>query len=200
MESRRWGNGEVRRGRAGGARMRGGTLLGMALGILVGVLISFAVVWYLNRTPLPFVEKVSKQEVKPAEGAPKPLPGKPGDKPIDKPGERRFDFYEILEGRKEAGAPAGTPPAAAPATAPPPAPATAARFLQAGAFQQAGDAENLRARLALLGFEANVQAADVPEKGRVYRVRVGPYAQAEELNRAREALSQNGISTTVVKE
>jgi len=172
-------------------RQDGGTLLGLALGIVVGVLISFAVVWYLNRTPLPFVEKVTQPESKPAAGEPKPLPGKPGDKPIDKPGERRFDFYEILEGRKEA---------APPAAAPPSAPAAAGRFLQAGAFQQAGDAENLRARLALLGFEASVQVADVPEKGRVYRVRVGPYAQAEELNRVREALSQHGIPTMVIKE
>ncbi len=179
----------------GRCRQDGGTLLGLALGILVGVLLSFAVVWYLNRTPPPFVERVTKQEIKPTEGAPKPLPGKPGDKPMTPSGERRFDFYEMLEGRKEAGAPAEMPP-----PLPAPAAAEAKGFLQAGAFQKSADADNLKARLALLGFEASVQLADVPGKGRVHRVRIGPYASGEELNRARETLSQNGISTTVVRD
>jgi len=175
----------------------GGTLIGLALGLVVGVLISFAVVWYLNKTPLPFVERVTKPETKTATGEPKPLPGKPGDKPIMPGDERRFDFYEILEGKKEAvvpGAPVD-PATPSPPVAVPPAPT----LLQMGAFQQVGDAENLRARLAILGFEATIQAVDSPDKGRLHRVRVGPFGTADELNRAREQLSQNGIPATVVR-
>jgi len=173
---------------------RGGTLLGLLFGVIVGVLISFGVVWYLNKTPLPFVEKVTKPETKAAGDAPLPLPGKPGDKPIEKGGEKKFDFYEILEGK-------GAATNAMPPSAPPPAPgATAAErvWLQAGAFQKAADAENLKARLAILGFEAAVQSVEVPGKGTLHRVRVGPYA-GEELNRARATLSQNGVPTTVVR-
>ena len=74
----------------------GGTLLGLAFGLVVGVLISFGVVWYLNKTPLPFVEKVSKQEPREKNGAaPAALPGKPGDKPISS--EKKFEFYDILD-------------------------------------------------------------------------------------------------------
>src|SRR5574343_182779 len=82
----------------------GGTLLGLAFGLVVGVLISFGVVWYLNKTPLPFVDKVIKPEnveTKPG-NTPLALPGKPGDKPVEKPAEKKFEFYDILEGKKGA--------------------------------------------------------------------------------------------------
>ena len=38
-------------------------------------------------------------------------------------------------------------------------------FLQAGAFQNAPDADNLKARLALVGVEATIQTASLPDKG-----------------------------------
>ena len=180
---------------------RGGTLIGIVVGILVGVLISFGVVWYLNRTPLPFVEKVTKQET-PREnnngGKPAALPGKPGDKPIDKSktGEHKFEFYDILEGKKQA------TPGAVPAEkqeAVPTADAGGGIYLQVGAFQKKADADNLRARLAMLGFEAGVVAGEVPDKGTMHRVRVGPYGSPEEMNRARTQLSQNGVPATVVR-
>ena len=65
--------------------------------------------------------------------------------------------------------------------------------------QKKADADNLRARLAMLGFEANVLEVEVPDKGTMHRVRVGPYAHAEEMNRARNQLSQNGVPATVVR-
>ncbi len=184
----------------------GGTLLGIALGLLVGVLISFGVVWYLNQTPLPFVDKVVKPEAKANNGeAPLPLPGKPGDKPVEKPGERKFDFYDILEGKKPPapGTPAAVdkpaePVATAP-TVPPPSASSGVLYLQVGAFQKAADAESLKGKLAMLGFEASVQEAEVPEKGLMRRVRVGPYADTEKMNQARIQLSQNGIPVTVVR-
>lgn len=182
----------------------GGTLLGIAFGIFVGVLISFGVVWYLNRAPLPFVEKVTKHEQK-ENGAKGPvaLPGKPGDKPVE---PRKFEFYEILEGRKQAVPGAAPPPAAVPAPGTEAVPAATAPatpvgglYLQVGAFQKAADAEKLKAQLAMLGFEAGVLPVEVPDKGLMHRVRVGPFASPEEVNRARTQLSQQGVSATVVR-
>jgi len=72
-------------------------------------------------------------------------------------------------------------------------------FLQAGAFPNATDADNLKARLALLGVEATIQTATLPDKGVWHRVRIGPYASIEELNRARDTLKQNGYDTSLVK-
>lgn len=178
---------------------RGGTLLGLAFGLVVGVLISFGVVWYLNKTPLPFVEKVINPGDPKQNGAktqtPVALPGKPGDKPIT--GEKKFEFYDILEGRKEAAPSAAMPPP--PAPVPAEAAAGGKLFLQAGAFAKAADAENLKARLAMLGHEVSVLEVEVPDKGRMHRVRIGPYATPEEMNRVRSELSQNGIPATVVR-
>jgi cell division protein FtsN len=179
----------------------GGTLLGLAFGLVVGVLVSFGVVWYLNKTPLPFVDRVTQPEAKDTrQEGPVALPGKPGDKPVDKAGERKFEFYDILEGKKGVNPPAATQqPPAAPAAAPAAEAGGGHLFLQVGAFQKPTDAENLKARLAMLGLEASVQAAEVPEKGTLHRVRVGPYGSAEQMNQARGQLSQNGIPATVVR-
>lgn len=197
------------------SRSRGGTLLGMFIGLVIGVLLSFGVVWYMNKAALPFRDKGVRAE-RPANGngepagTPAPLPGKPGDKVGEKPGDKpRFEFYKILPGSQEA-APAPAPAAAPakPAEAKPAdakpgkADAKAAAeplYLQVGAFQKASDADNLKARLALMGLDAGVQEVEVPEKGKMYRVRTGPFQNVEEMNRARKELSQGGIQATQVK-
>jgi cell division protein FtsN len=200
----------------------GGTLLGVFIGLVIGVLIAFGVVWYLNKSPLPFQNKYegalkSDKSAGAAGGgtaAPAPLPGKPGDKPA----ERRFDFYNILEGKSPpagapaAGAPTTTPPGAAtpgatPAGGPAPAPAADAKplltdvfYLQVGSFQKAADADNLKAKLALTGLYAAVQEVNIPDKGTMHRVRVGPFRDPDEMNRARSLLAQNGVQASVIKQ
>jgi cell division protein FtsN len=179
-------------------RHRGGMLLGILIGLVIGVVIAAGVVWYVNKSPLPFQEKSAhpdKPELTPlppgTPGQPSPLPGKPGDKPVEKP---RFDFYKILPGGDATPAPAATPTPDAP-----PAAATEQFYLQLGAFQKPADADNLKARLALLGVEASVQQIDVPGKGSMQRVRTGPYPRPEDMNRVRNQLAQNGITATLVK-
>src|SRR5258706_2467122 len=85
----------------------------------------------------------------------------------DKP---RFDFYRILPGKeepvterqmREAAKQAGKPGAP-----------KDSYFLQAGSFQSPADADNLKARLALMGLEASVEPANLAEKGMWYRVRL----------------------------
>ena len=133
---------------------------------------------------------------------PAPLPGKPGDKPAG----QRFEFYNILEGKQPA-----APGAAASAPAAPPGvtvtPTVEAKpvpseifFLQVGAFQKAADADNLKAKLALTGLEASVQEVSIPDKGTMHRVRVGPFRDPDEMNRARTLLSQSGVQGTVIKQ
>lgn len=182
---------------------RGGILLGLFLGLVVGMLIAFGVVWYLNKSPLPFLDKSSREkpEAKADDAQlPLPLPGKPGDKPAEKP---RFEFYKILPGGQEATPQAAPQPQAgqpqAPAQTAQPAAAGETYYLQAGAFQKSADADNLKARLAMMGMEASLQEIQVPEKGVMNRVRVGPFRNSEDMNRARNQLTQNGIQVTVVK-
>ncbi|WIM05017.1 MAG: SPOR domain-containing protein [Candidatus Nitricoxidivorans perseverans] len=177
-------------------RSCGGTLLGVFIGLVIGVLISFGVVWMLNKTPLPFQDKVGQvglPEV-PANGQlPAPLPGKPGDKAGV--GERpRFEFYKILPGGQEA-----MPASAAPAPAVAPLPAGESIYLQVGAFQKLADADKLKAKLIMMGMEVAVHDVSIPDKGAMHRVRVGPFASINEMNRVRNQMSDNGIPATVVR-
>ena len=179
---------------------RGNTLLGVGIGIVVGVLIAFLVVWMMNKTPLPFRDNGARTE-HPGNGeggesgAVAPLPGKPGDKVGDNAGDKpRFEFYKILPGSQEAApTPEAKPDGKAKAASSEPL------WLQVGAFQKPADADNLKAKLALIGLDAGVQEVDLPEKGKMYRVRTGPFPNVEEMNRARGLLSQNGIQATQVK-
>ena len=94
-------------------------------------------------------------------------------------------------------------PVAKPAPAAAPAAADAGDdkfiyYLQAGAFREIADAENARAKLALLGFEANVSDR-ATDTGVLHRVRLGPFNQVETMNKVRSKLSENGIDVAVVR-
>ena len=72
-------------------------------------------------------------------------------------------------------------------------------FLQVGAFQDEADADNMKAKLALQGFEAVVQTATIPEKGVWHRVRVGPLNDIVQINKIRSELTSNGFNTDLIK-
>lgn len=78
-------------------------------------------------------------------------------------------------------------------------PAQGPYFLQAGSFSSAEDADKLKARLAMMGVEAYIQTATIPERGVWHRVRVGPYTNAEEMNHARNLLKDNNVDATPVR-
>src|SRR6266566_382863 len=80
-----------------------------------------------------------------------------------------------------------------------PGPPKDSYFLQAGSFQNPADADNLKARLALMGMEANVEPANLAEKGVWYRVRLGPFTRIDEINRLRQQLAQNGVDASLIK-
>ena len=98
-----------------------------------------------------------------------------------------------------AAAPSGTE-----ATAPATATAAAATgndtpyILQAGAFGASGDAEAVKARIALLGLGARVESAEIQGKT-VYRVRMGPYGTASELAEAKRKLANGGLPALAIK-
>lgn len=72
-------------------------------------------------------------------------------------------------------------------------------FLQAGSFRKNDDAENLKARLALLGVLASIQPIDLAEKGIWYRVRIGPFTKKEDVDETGASLRENGIATQFIK-
>lgn len=88
---------------------------------------------------------------------------------------------------------------AAPATAVPQPAASSGYLLQVGAFPNAGDAESLKAKLALQGFVANVQSVNIG--GQTYhRVRLGPFRSATDLESTKQRLASAGINAIALKE
>jgi cell division protein FtsN len=71
-------------------------------------------------------------------------------------------------------------------------------YLQAGAFLDQSDAENAKAKLALMGLSATI-AERKTDNGILYRVRVGPYGKMETVNRVRSRLTDNGVDVAVVR-
>lgn len=104
----------------------------------------------------------------------------------------------------DAPATAGTPAAPAPATRPAPTavaqaePEPARYVLQAGAFEASGQAEEMKAKIAMLGLPARVESARIDGRT-VYRVRMGPYGSATELAEAKRALAGGGLPAIAVK-
>jgi cell division protein FtsN len=71
--------------------------------------------------------------------------------------------------------------------------------LQVGSFKKESDADNLKAKLALQGFEAIVQTAAIPNQGTWHRVRVGPLNDIESINKIRNDLIANDFKTDLIK-
>ena len=72
-------------------------------------------------------------------------------------------------------------------------------WLQAGSFASEGDAENLKAQLALSGWEATLQQATLPDRSVRYRVRLGPYDSVDEMNRVRADLAKRGFEVAAIR-
>ena len=158
--------------RRGGSSIFTGVLIGLVVGAILAVGVAL---WATGLNPF-----------KPA--LPEAAPGKAPDAPPE--AAPSFDFYKVLP----SDAPSELPPSATPAA---PAPHY---YLQAGAFQNPNDADNLKAQLAMLGIEAVIQTGEVGGKGVFHRVRVGPFSAMDEADRTRSLLTQNKIPATLVKE
>jgi cell division protein FtsN len=183
-------------------RSGGGFLLGIFVGLLIGLAIALGIAFYLNKTPIPFLA----QKARPAEkdGAPGSKPpaiaGLPQGSTSPAPaGEKpKFDFYKILPGSEEPVSEAELRERAKAAKGQQDS-GKDVYFIQAGSFQNPADADNQKARLAILGFESSVEPANLPDKGVWYRVRLGPYTKVEDINKVRQSLAQSGIQASLVK-
>ena len=198
--------------RKGGSSMLAAVLVGMVLGLAL----AGGVAWYILKGPSPFTNNVPHEAVKLAPDPVKPAPA-PVAKAAPEPapaaaatsavasavgdGKPRFEFYKVLTDKPDA-MPAVTKQTDKAASKQADKPATKAKenfFLQAGAFASADDADKLKAKLAMLGMEASVQSATLPDKTVWHRVRLGPYKSADEMNKASAALKQNGVTATPMR-
>ncbi|WKU19584.1 SPOR domain-containing protein [Advenella alkanexedens] len=76
--------------------------------------------------------------------------------------------------------------------------AAGSRYLQVGAFRNAKEADSIRARMILMGYNAEITKITV-NNVEINRVRIGPFKNDDELNRSRTELSKAKISSTIVR-
>jgi len=172
----------------------------MFVGLLVGLAIALGIAFYLNKTPIPFLAQKAKPAEKDSGGKPPAIAGLPQGSSAQAPaGEKpKFDFYKILPGSEEPVSEAELRERARAAKGQQES-SKDVYFIQAGSFQNPADADNQKARLAILGFESSVEPASLPDKGVWYRVRLGPYTKVEDINKVRQSLAQSGIEANLVK-
>jgi cell division protein FtsN len=196
---------------------RGGFAVGFIVGLLVGLACALAVALYVTKVPVPFMEKVpqrtaaqdaaeaernknwdpnapltgkSQRAVMPPPGAAASVPAVAAVRPPAAAASREVpvarDPAAILNGQ-----------ASAPRSAKP-MPEAFTYFVQAGAFARVEDAEQQRAKLAMLGLTAKITERE--QSGRtVYRVRVGPYDDKGEAESAQSRLQGTGVEAALVR-
>lgn len=211
-------------------KQRGGTLLGVIIGALLGLGAALAVAVYVTKVPVPFLNKGQPRSAESdAQEAKKnkdwdpnaPLAGKSAPRPAPAASSPAADAA--------AGPPVGVAKATAVPTpavpvkpagsndplgdlakarseakvdSPPPASASGvdpfSYFIQVGAFRTPEDAEQQRAKLSLMGFQAKVTERE--QYGRtVYRVRLGPFDKKDEADKTKEKLDGNAVETALVR-
>ena len=206
----------------------GGTMLGLVIGAVVGLGAALAVAVYVTKVPVPFLNKApprasdtdAAEAVKNKDWNPNtPLAGKvpatvappaaaaaasaAGTLPPDvvaKPKASSDPLGDLAKAKADA-KPVAKPEATAVAR---PDAANESGidpftyFVQAGAFRTPEDAEQQRARLLLMGFQAKVTERE--QAGRtVYRVRLGPFDKKDEADRTKDKLDGNSVETALVR-
>jgi cell division protein FtsN len=168
--------------------------VGILIGLLLGLCIALGVALYINKGANPFLQKQKQPEA--TKEAPAQEPAKSAATEEKRAAaaqtKPRFDFYKILPGTEEAVTDREFKRA-------PPASAKEVYFLQVAAFQNPSDADNMKARLALAGIEAQIQTATLPDGKVWHRVRVGPFSGQDELSKSRTALKENNIEANLIK-
>lgn len=184
----------------GGSRTAVPAWIWLGVGVLLGLAVALV---FLGSDWAPMLRKNAGPQPNPEAVAPRE-----SDPPIveakDKP-RKNYDFYSVLpemevvipdaeisaKARAEAQLPAST---TTPAVS-----ANSRYLLQAGSYPSAKAADEVKAKLAILGFIAQVTPVTI--NGKTWnRVRLGPYASASELEVAKAALSDNGFNAIALKE
>ena len=184
------------------SRKKGSNLFfGLFIGYVLGLVSAIGARMYIHQAPSPFIQN-EKPEV-----STKIKSSKNGDIALKEmlildnsqsqtkdPNEKtRFEFYEMLPGNEEPVTEMEIQKAAE-------QPLLKDKYyLQVGSFKDTEDAENLKAKIAMLGMEAYVQSADLSEKGMWHRVRVGPFTKIDTIKKTRSSLLQSGIKANLIK-
>lgn len=172
----------------------GSGFLSFLSGLSIGLVVAFAVLVYQFKWHLPR-EEIAVSPATPAtkEEAKSVKSGTDAEPAIPLP---TFDFYHILPKREvnisewvaeESG--------------------SAKRrdangglyILQVGSFKTLDAADQIKARLALIGIQADIQRVVINGQDIRHRVRIGPYTDAQVFDQTRRRLLENDIDFMVLK-
>jgi cell division protein FtsN len=205
----------------------GGFVMGLVAGLLIGLAVALAVALYITKAPNLFVNKVPQRTAEQDSAETErnrnwdpnaPLSGKAGARAAS----AAASAAAAVAASAAAPLPAPAPVAAASAAVPsPPAPGLGkpakdpaailaggssgapagdpfVYFVQTGAYTRSDDAEQQKAKLALIGLAARV--TDREQAGRtVYRVRLGPFPTREEADGLQAKLQEQTIEAQIVR-
>ena len=215
-------------------KQRGGTLLGIIIGGLLGLGAALAVAVYVTKVPVPFLNKGKSHSAE--NDAAEAKKNKDWNPNMPLAGKNPARPSTASAGSVGTAPPADDATAAVPSTAK--STSTTAKsavsndplgdlakaksapkpdkpdksdvavvgsgadpftyFVQAGAFRTPEDAEQQRAKLSLMGYQAKVTERE--QSGRtVYRVRLGPFEKKVEADKTKEQLEGNAIETALVR-
>lgn len=174
-------------------------------GLLVGLFISGLAWLKLSPPGDPAARRLGAPVAR--QTSPPEEPEEPEESDAPRP---RFDFYTILpEMEVVVPEPKPAPTSAARTKAPAPSSPTVSAvikpeapperyMLQMGSFKTFSDADRLKARLALVGIEADIQKVRIDGGAIFHRVRSGPYDERR-VNALRTRLQQNNINSLVIR-
>ncbi|MDA1338867.1 MAG: SPOR domain-containing protein [Proteobacteria bacterium] len=158
---------------------------GLFFGLLLGILISIAVTLFITNGKSPFVSKET-------EGACVEVNSSVGQEDVINIDEdTSFDFYDTLP--KESSVYKEEK-----VKQDPDKNRDVDFYIQVGAFSEESPADNLKAKLALMGFESVIMSARIGENV-FHRVSVGPYQDYERAKEMSEKLMKEGFKSNLVK-
>ena len=155
--------------------------LGVFLGLFIGLGVAIAVTFYVNRAAQEIgdnhdvINSIVKSKTQRAEE------------------QVEFDFYKLLPGGDGTSEPLRENNNAAK-----PQDSTIF-FIQIAALSNAREADNLKARLAMNGFESRIQSVETVDGRLLHRVRIGPYQEASDVDKIKIDLAEFNFDVTVIK-
>jgi cell division protein FtsN len=166
-------------------------LTGLLVGVLLGVAIAVAFTIYIKGGASAF--SIKNENVNDISPAPNNTNGNADQESAETPAKSRFEFYDILPGQSSNSENVN------PSNQPENNQTQYNFYLQVGAFKTEQEADNMKAKMALLGYEALFETVSIENKGLMHRVILGPFADATEANVVKSDLKENGFVADVKK-
>jgi len=176
-------------------------VLGIAVGVVAVVLYQGAMSGDPDRMGAGISQLLRSSDIPDPESAPEAVSAG-----VETPARASFDFYTVLPEIEHVILETDLPDPAGAATAAEsaqvredPAPQGSFYMLQAASYDNRREAERMKARLAITGFEPSIQHISVQGQGDFFRVRVGPFPSMATMESANRVLADMNIRALRLK-